>query len=74
MSEILYERRREILDSLQSTVCSGCGGVKKARMSHCGRCYHKLPQWLKRKLYSRFGEGYEEAYEDSLKILKGENK
>lgn len=74
MAEITQERRREILESLGSTVCGACGGVKREKMSHCTSCYYALPQFMRKALYKRFGEGYEEAYEDSLKYLAGQKR
>lgn len=71
MSEITRERRREILESLGSTVCEGCGRNKRPKMSHCGTCYRRLPPNMRQALYRRFGAGYEEAFEESLVYLHG---
>jgi hypothetical protein len=65
------ERRLEILDSLRSVKCEGCGGKKQAAQSHCKRCYFKLSAALRLSLYKRFGNGYEEAFEESLLVLEG---
>lgn len=69
MSEISNQRRLEILGSLKSTKCAACGQPKKAMRSHCQRCYFALTPELRRGLYQRFGSGYEEAYEESLRFL-----
>lgn len=69
-SEISQERRLEILRGLGSTTCEGCKGAKKAKMSHCRPCYYALPPKMRQTLYKRFGDGYEEAYEASLRYLK----
>jgi len=65
------ERRLEILDSLRSVKCEGCGGKKKTAQSHCSKCYFKLSATLRSALYQRFGDGYEEAFEQSLLVLEG---
>lgn len=64
------ERRLKILQSLGSTACEGCNGTKKPKMSHCRKCYYVLPPKMRSALYKGFGEGYEEAYEESLNFLK----
>jgi hypothetical protein len=69
MSGIPVERRREILNSLSSTTCEGCGRAKDQGKSHCRSCYFKLPKDLRSRLYNGFGRGYEEAFEESLKKL-----
>jgi hypothetical protein len=71
MSELTGERRLEILESLGSTVCGGCGKSKPPGLSHCRRCYRRLPVAMMCNLYKRFGAGYEEAYEESLQYLQG---
>lgn len=63
---------REALDDLVGTACRGCGGKKSAKMSHCRKCYFKLPKGLRNRLYSRIGDGYEEAYTESLALLRKE--
>jgi hypothetical protein len=73
MSDISRERRLEILESLGSTKCEGCGKAKKYKMSHCRACYFKLPPRLRKALYQGFGDGYEEAYEESLEFLRETN-
>jgi hypothetical protein len=70
MAELTRERRLEILKSLGSTKCEACGETKHPKMSHCRGCYFALPQAMRRALYKRFGEGYEEAFEESLQFLK----
>ncbi len=44
-----------ILADFLGSVCSGCGGRKKPKMSHCRQCYYSLPQPLRFELYRRFG-------------------
>lgn len=70
MPEISKERRLEILQSLGSPVCGACGGWKRPKMSHCRDCYYALPPMKRRALYRQFGDGYEEAYEESLRYLE----
>ena len=66
---ISNERRTQILQSLRGTQCEGCGTKKDPMKSHCRKCYFKLPKDLRSRLYSSFGHGYEEAFEDSLNVL-----
>ena len=54
--------KKSILEDFLGTECSGCGGVKRPKMSHCGKCYWRLPKQMRTDLYKRFGEGYEEAF------------
>ena len=65
----MNEKRKSILEDFLGTECSGCGGVKRTRMSHCGKCYYKLPKKMKSDLYKLFGQGYEEAFAESQKYL-----
>lgn len=73
MSSIPTARRLEIAESLGSTVCASCGKSKRPKMSHCGRCYRALPPRLRSALYRKFGDGYEEAFEESLNYLHESN-
>lgn len=61
--------RLEILESLASRTCGGCGALKKPKQSHCSKCYYRLPPQMRRDLYKSFGQGYEEAYVKSLLFL-----
>ncbi len=73
-SPISIERRREILRILvESTVCESCGAAKKLKQSHCRSCYMRLPPRLRKALYRGFGDGYEEAFEESLVFLKNDD-
>jgi hypothetical protein len=62
-------KRKTLLEDFLGTECSGCGGEKRSKMSHCSKCYYKLPKTMQAALYKRFGEGYEEAFEASTKYL-----
>ena len=46
-----------------------CGRLKDECKSHCRACYFKLPRDIRRALYRRFGQGYEQAYSESLEYL-----
>ena len=61
---------REMLESLEGTVCSSCGRKKKSMMSHCSKCYYLLPPSMRRALYKRFNEGYQAAFLHSLDYLE----
>lgn len=47
-----------------------CGARKQSRKSFCYRCYILLPQFLQEQLYSRLGQGYEEAFEAAEEWLE----
>ncbi len=53
-----------LLKELRSNECA-CGKPKKSGNSFCYGCYSSLPEDLQKKLYRRFGDGYEEAYEEA---------
>lgn len=63
------EGSRELLKHLMGEKCV-CGAWKAVRMSHCKNCYASLPSTLKKNLYRRFGNGYEEAYAKSITKLR----
>jgi hypothetical protein len=44
------------------------------KQTFCRKCYYRLPQSLRTRLYNRFGEGYEEAYAEAVKRLGNEDK
>jgi hypothetical protein len=52
---------REATLSLFSCVCPACGDTKGKAKTLCGRCYHRLPRDIAKALYSRVGQGYEQA-------------
>jgi len=60
--------RRECLMALVSKQCQ-CSAPKASGRSHCRTCYFRLPPPLRKALYRRLGEGYEEAYTESLAVL-----
>lgn len=62
--------RRDALMALVSKQCH-CGNPKDSGRSHCRTCYFHLPPQLRKSLYRRVGEGYEEAYTESLEVLAG---
>ncbi len=47
-----------------------CGNPKGRSMSHCRSCYYTLSPSERSALYNRIGQGYEEAFMASLKVLK----
>ena len=61
---------KEILDSLAGEICAGCGRKKKAMNSHCSKCYYTLSPEMRRSLYQRFNQGYQEAFLATLEVLK----
>ena len=50
-----------------------CGREKQARNTFCNNCYYKLPSEIKKALYKRFGDGYEQAYDAAVQFLNGES-
>ena len=57
------------LTALMSNECQ-CGRAKKPRKSFCYACYKSLPSDFQQDLYSRFGGGYEKAYEKAIQYLE----
>jgi hypothetical protein len=64
---------KQAIAELGGTHCYGCDGTKNKRMSHCRRCYFNLTRGMRARLYNLVGSGYEEAYEESVKILRARN-
>jgi len=59
---------RQLLDELRGTKCR-CGSEKRSRETFCKCCYYTLPAEMRRALYRRFDEGYEQAYAAAAKVL-----
>lgn len=67
--ESAKERKHEkdlefYLKELAGEECA-CGNQKSSGHSVCMRCYFALPGDMRKALYSRIGNGYEEAYEEA---------
>jgi hypothetical protein len=62
----------EIARSFRSAECPVCRDVKDINKSFCHSCYYTLPSGMRRALYKRFGEGYEEAFNMALAHLDPE--
>jgi hypothetical protein len=58
-----------LLKELKSDECA-CGNYKKEGNSFCYKCYSNLPNDMQKALYRRFGNGYEEAYEEAYGWLE----
>lgn len=54
---------------LQSSKCF-CGAKKAMMQTFCRPHYSSLPDWMRARLYQRFGDGYEEAYAAARKELE----
>jgi hypothetical protein len=54
-----------LLKELKGNECA-CGGYKKGGNSLCYKCYSSLPDDMQKDLYQRFGNGYEEAYDNAV--------
>jgi hypothetical protein len=61
---------RTLLASLRGVICPSDGRPKQAGQSLCGRCYHSLPAWQQRALYRLIGDGYAEALNTALGLLR----
>ncbi len=59
----------EAVESLRSLVCPACGEPKKRMKTLCGSCYFRVPRHEQKALYSRSGEGYEQAIAAAFKSL-----
>lgn len=55
--------------SLRGKTCPACGGFKRENNSLCSVCYHHCPAHIKRALYRKVGEGYEEAIDAAISSL-----
>ena len=51
----------QLTRELIGTACR-CGNLKQPKQTFCRKCYYSLPEEMRRALYQRMGEGYEEAY------------
>lgn len=58
-----------LIQELVGTTCR-CGGPKPSRSTFCRKCYCTLPVKQRREIYSRVGEGYEQAYATSVEMLR----
>jgi hypothetical protein len=58
--------RDEIWREFVGEVCGGCHKPKVRGQSFCKDCYFNLPKELRKKLWQRFGNGYEEAHEEAI--------
>jgi len=59
---------RELIQELRGVVCR-CGREKHSGETFCKACYFRLPPLLRRALYKRVGEGYENAYAEACGFL-----
>jgi hypothetical protein len=59
----------ELVRELLGQTCQ-CGKKKQPRNTFCRSCYYALSPQLRRDLYNRIGEGYEEAYDAAIRVLK----
>lgn len=59
----------QILASLKSDCCPGCGKPKKPHRSVCYPCWRKLDKATSQALYNGFGVGYEPAFDAAMKAL-----
>jgi hypothetical protein len=60
--------RTAMLQELIGETCR-CGRKKRRRETFCRGCYYALSSSDRKRLYDRFGEGYETAYKTAVEIL-----
>jgi len=56
------------ISELRSDECQ-CGGFKMPGRSFCYKCYTSLPRDMRRDLYQKMWDGYEEAYDAAVHYL-----
>lgn len=56
---------RELVSELQGRRCR-CGKEKNRSQTFCRACYFLLPEPMRKALYRRLGQGYEEAYQAAV--------
>lgn len=56
------------LEQIKGDECL-CGRTKKPRQAVCFTCWRRLPRDLQRRLYSRLGEGFEEAFDEAAQYI-----
>lgn len=54
---------KSLLTDFLGRICSVCDSEKQSQRSFCLKCYRMLPPQMQQDLYSRFGAGYEQAFE-----------
>src|SRR5579859_7574064 len=62
-----------LIRELRGTVCR-CGRTKNTMQTFCRACYFLLTPAQRKALYRHVGEGYEEAYADAERVLKGQGR
>ncbi len=75
----IYQRRKGAkmnetafyIGELKGDGCQ-CGAKKKPGQPFCYRCYRTLPEEMRKALYRRVGNGYEQAYDAAVAWLTGE--
>jgi hypothetical protein len=68
----MTEISRNLVRSLQSDLCPACRKKKKRAQTLCGTCYFSLPYPMRKALYARLGNGYEQSFNDAMRHLEVE--
>ncbi len=68
---VLPADRQFYITAFNSEECQ-CGRVKKSGLSFCYKCYFALPKDSRRDLCQKFGDGYEETYDNAVTFLNSE--
>lgn len=61
--------RGAVVKALLAQECT-CGRKKKPRQSFCRHCYFKLPEYMRKLLYQKMFDGYEQAYANAIEYLE----
>ncbi len=59
-----------IKGSFLGWVCPVCKDRKESGQAFCVRCYKSLPLPMQRKIWRKFGKGYDDAFRESFWYLK----
>jgi hypothetical protein len=57
------------VEALKREACV-CGRQKRSGLVFCNRCFNGLPRDLRKRLWQRLGEGFEDAYEEALAMVE----
>jgi hypothetical protein len=60
----------KIVADFQSCECAVCEDEKESGHSFCVVCYRTLPAEMRKALWRRFGQGYEDAYSQAFGWLR----
>tara|TARA_R110000796_G_C14571530_1_gene435794 strand:- start:33490 stop:33717 length:228 start_codon:yes stop_codon:yes gene_type:complete len=62
-------QRLAMCQELRSVTCQ-CGRPKQQRHTFCVDCFRQIGRDIAQPLWRRFGNGYEEAHQAAMRILR----